>query len=139
MANKKHFYGRIALLDGTIGDFETAALKCAAVRQGSTYLSESPTTLAGFTSLLAESVSVDTALIAVSINSDLTRDKVFIGADSPVWTTFTPGHIIAGLIVYLGTSPTAIPIWSIGLPQPFTVPANGHFTFPFAVDGIIEI
>ncbi len=139
MTNKKHIYGRVALVDGTIGDFAAATLNCMAVRQGSTYLSETFATLAGFTSLLGETASIDTPVPSVAINTDLTRDKVFITADPVVWTTFTPGHIIVGLLIYLGTNPTAIPIWSIGLPQPVTVPSNGHFTFSFNSDGIIEI
>lgn len=137
---KKYLYGRNALLRGTIADFQSAALRATLVQPASTYLTEDPTTMAGF-SLLSELTAAQNKTIAnVLVVPNTTRKIVYVTADDPAWTGLTLNEVIAGLVVYLfvGAFATSIPLWGITRPIQYTITASGLFTWEWNDDGVAE-
>lgn len=142
MANIKYRAGRHEVLRGTTGDFEAASkFKCVPVLQGSSFLTEHPSTVGGFTNLLPATAGADKIIAGITVVDDAVRDRVYITATDPAWTGLTPDEIIVGIVVYrfVTSMSLSIPYYGIGLGQPSTVPAGGTYTFPFNTDGVIEL
>lgn len=138
--NLKYRAGRLELLHATGGDLNgSAAFKCVLVGPGSSYLSEHPATVAGFTSLLPVTGSVDKAITSMTLVTDTVRDRIYLKANNPTWTGLTPADVIDGMVFYHGAGGSAVPWYGIGLGQPAIVPDTGEYEFPFNLDGISEL
>lgn len=135
-----YLYGRNAILRGTVGDWQSAALRATLVKPASTYLSEDPTTMSGFTSLQQLTGAEGKVLAAVTVTPNTTRKRVYVTADDPAWTGLTLDEVVAGLVVYLHVTnfASSIPLGAIPRAVHYTVTASGLFTWEWGDDGVLE-
>lgn len=137
---RKYLYGRNAIWRGTVADWQSAALRATLVKPASTYLTENPTTMAGFSSLQELTAAQGKVLANVVVTPNTTRDLIYVTADDPAWTGLTPAEVVAGLVLYLfvGAFATSIPLIGFPLPVQAIIPAGGTYTWLWNDDGILE-
>lgn len=135
-----YLYGRNAILRGTIGDWQGADLRCALLQPASTYQTDNPTTNAGFSALTPLTGSTGKAIASVIVTPNTTRNLIAVTADDPAWTGLTQNEIVAGLLLYLHVTNfnSSIPIFGFVRPVPYTILADGLFTWNWNDDGIAE-
>lgn len=133
-----YLYGRNAILRGTVGDWQSAALRATLVKPGSTYMTDDPTTMAGFSSLLELTSAQGKSLASVVVTPNTTRKLVLITATDPAWTGLTVGEIVAGIVIYLfvGAFATSIPLGAVARTPNYTITGTGLFTWEWNDDGV---
>lgn len=142
MANIKYRVARYELLHGDSGNLAAAAkFKSVLVQPGSTYLTENPSTMAGFSALTQLTDSEDVTLTGVALTIDSVRDIIYLACTDPDWTGLTENEVVDGIVIYRFDTSMALstPYYGIQLGQPATIAADGLYTFPFNSDGIIGI
>lgn len=138
--SRRYLYGRNARYRGTIGDYQTANIQAVLVQPASTYLTENPTTMAGFSALTPLTASSAKVIASITATPNVTRDILYLTAADPAWTGLTPGEIVAGIVIYLFVTNfnSSIPLYAIERPVQATIPAGGTFTWEWNDDGILE-
>lgn len=131
-------YGRNAILRGTVGDWQSAALRATLVKPASTYMTDDPTTMAGFSSLQELTSAQNKTIANVIVTPNTTRKLVLVTADDPAWTGMTLNEIVAGIVIYLfvGAFATSIPLGAIARTPNYTITGTGLFTWEWNDDGV---
>lgn len=138
---RTYLYGRNGLFRGTLGDLHaTGNLRATLVKPASTYLSENPTTMSGFSDLQQLTAAEGKVLGSVAIALDTTRDRLYLTAADPSWTGLTAAEIVAGLVLYYHVTNFASSIPLIAFPRPvqYTIPVSGEFEWVWGADGVLE-